>query len=286
MSEGANGLAGHSEGAAQDHGAPFSYRELQPSAELEHLVSSYWEFAVLRKRDGQEHGVFPDGCLSITYRRDASAGTSWLRVGGPFFDAFAAELGERVVFWGARVSPAALGLVLQRRADALQNRSLPAEQVFGDAASELHRALDRADSFFAAIELFAGYLRSRGFRPEAVDRAVAQAVHLIDDSQGVLRIAEAAARVGLGARQLGRRFRAAAGLTPKQYARARRLRAIAIGLAQQRAHGRGAGWASKASELGFSDQAHLSRELVSLTGRPPNRFAHDLAAIEHGLLVE
>lgn len=90
-----------------------------------------------------------------------------------------------------------------------------------------------------------------------------------------------AAAVGLSVRQLERRFRAAAGLTPKQFARVRRVRAAAVTLVKDE----GKGWAARAAEMGFADQPHLAREFVALTGCPPAAFAEDVAEIEHGDLL-
>jgi AraC-like DNA-binding protein len=85
----------------------------------------------------------------------------------------------------------------------------------------------------------------------------------------------------LSVRQLQRRFLNATGLTPKQFARVQRWRATAIKLAGDTE----SKLVDCAAELGFTDQAHLSRECASLTGRSPKSFTEKVRQIEHGNLV-
>lgn len=40
------------------------------------------------------------------------------------------------------------------------------------------------------------------------------------------------------------------------------------------------------SKVGFTDQAHLSHELISVTGRPPVSFARTVTRIKHGEIVK
>ena len=66
--------------------------------------------------------------------------------------------------------------------------------------------------------------------------------------------------VGLGERQLRRRFASAVGYGPKTFARVIRFRA-ALGLVRG-----GAALAEAALAAGYADQAHMTREMRSLAG--------------------
>jgi transcriptional regulator GlxA family with amidase domain len=114
------------------------------------------------------------------------------------------------------------------------------------------------------------------------DEKVFEAIELIDLTSGEIRIAELAERVGLSARQLERRFKKASGLSPKQYSRTRRIRAAAVHLVEQSQ----LNWAERAAETGFSDQAHLVHEFVSVTKRSPRDFADKVRQISHGKLLK
>ena len=49
----------------------FHYREIPPPEDLGHLVLSFWEFTVDAEAGGPiGHEIFPDGCISLLYRRN------------------------------------------------------------------------------------------------------------------------------------------------------------------------------------------------------------------------
>ena len=79
------------------------------------------------------------------------------------------------------------------------------------------------------------------------------------------QVAQVAERVGLSERQLARSFKRRLGLHPKRFARIARLRR-AVQAAKS-----GAGLAHAAAAAGFADQAHLSREMKTLTGLSPRQ---------------
>ena len=262
---------------------PISYCESAPSHDLSHIVLSYWEFIVAD--DTKEpfiHQVFADGCVSLVYYRNVKKESSWLHVVGPRLDSFRVEVSAGDSFWGLRLSPAACSLVLGCKPAILQNQILPFSQLKPPVGDKLLRRLNRTGGFAEAVAAYDSCLRSLGLKPTGVDREVAAAVGLIESSQGRARIAEVAAAVGLSIRQLERRFRASAGLTPKQFARIRRVRATAVTLLNDKEQN----WAARATEMGFADQSHLTREFVGVTGRSPVSFAEDIAEIEHGNLVK
>lgn len=74
--------------------------------------------------------------------------------------------------------------------------------------------------------------------------------------------------MGLSRRTLERLFQSEVGVAPKSFARIERLSAIADRLR----HG-ALSWAALAAELGYADQAHLTREVLELSGYTPRQFA-------------
>ena len=262
---------------------PVTYCESAASPDLAHVVLSYWEFAAAgNTKEPFIHQVFADGCVSLVYYRNVNKAASWLHVVGPRLDSFRVEVSAGDSFWGVRLSPAACSLVLGCNPSTLQNQILPFSQLLPPVGNKLLQQLDRTGSFAEAVATYDSFLRSLELKLTEVDQEVAAAVGLIESSQGRARITEVAAAVCLSVRQLERRFRAAAGLTPKQFARIRRVRATAVTLVNDKEKN----WAARATEMGFADQAHLTREFVAVTGRSPVPFAEDIAEIEHGNLVK
>jgi AraC-like DNA-binding protein len=260
-----------------------NYCELAPARDLAHVVLSYSQFTIAPDVRGPiVHEVITDGCVSLVYHRNPAKAASWLKIVGPRLEALRKEVYASDSFWIVRLSPAACRLVLGCAPATLRNQLLYCSQLLPKLTDELLLRLDACSNFAQAIAAYATCLSSLGIKPTDVDLEVAATVRLIEASQGQARISEVAAAVGLSVRQLERRFRAVTGLTPKQFARVRRLRATALALIE----GEEINWAARAAEMGFADQSHLTREFVALTGRSPVSFAEDLAQIEHGELVK
>lgn len=82
-----------------------------------------------------------------------------------------------------------------------------------------------------------------------------------------LRLEDIAARAGVGPRHLIRCFRDALGLTPQQYVRQARVRAVAALLR------RGERLAEAAAAVGFADQPHMTRSFRAVMGLTPAAYA-------------
>jgi len=261
-----------------------NYREQAASPDLAHIVLSYWEFTVSSgdANESRDHEIFPDGCVSLVYYKNGGNADSWLGVSGARLDSLRVKVFAGDVFWGARLSAPACRPVLNCAPSALQNRILPLSEFLPETTDELLQNMRASNNFAEALKAYESFLRSLEVKRGDVDGEVAVACELIEKSKGQAKIAETAAAVGLSVRQLERRFRRVTGFTPKQFARLRRLRATAVTLADDKE----TGWATRAAEMGFADQAHLTREFVRLTGRSPVAFAENVAKIEHGDLIK
>jgi len=84
-------------------------------------------------------------------------------------------------------------------------------------------------------------------------------------------VTELAERVGVGERQLQRICRRRIGLSPKWLLQRRRLQDAAARLGEVGPPA----LADLATELGYADQAHFTRDFTTVLGRPPGRFARE-----------
>jgi AraC-like DNA-binding protein len=176
-----------------------------------------------------------------------------------------------VRFW-----PDCGGPLIGRAAEGLRDAWLPAEAALGPEGARLRAALAAA-GLSAVDAAFDTWVSTRVACAPERDAVVREAVCAIVAQRGELSIAALAREVGLSGRQLLRRFRAATGLTPKEFARVRRLRSVTAGLLA----GDAGGWSATAARFGFADQAHLVHEFARMTGLTPTAFRARLAAIEH-----
>ena len=98
---------------------------------------------------------------------------------------------------------------------------------------------------------------------------ITTAAELAGHDRSVCRVEDLAARVGVGTRSLQRLFAEHIGLSPKKVIRRYRL----LEAAEAAEAGTEVSWARVAAELGFCDQAHLTREFTHAFGLPPARYA-------------
>lgn len=258
------------------------YREVAPPDEISRLVLSFWEFTVGAAASAPiQHEIFPDGCVSVFYHRNENFNTRRVFLSGLQPESIKVPVFASDIYWGMRISPAACARVLGSNPSNFQKQNAYEAKEFSHLTENLLEKLDACRDFAEAVAVYEKRLGELDFKPEDFDEKIAEAIRIIEENSGEIKIAELAEAVNLSLRQFERRFKNSSGLTPKQYARARRLRATAVSLVENE----NLNWANRAAEMGFTDQAHLTHEFVSVTGRSPNSFAEKVKQIEHGNLV-
>ncbi len=258
------------------------YRELLPSPDTAHLVFLYWEFANHPDGDDFFHEAMPDGTVSIIYNRNNRSGCQRLIVAGIRTEAAKYPILAGDVYLGMRIAPAACSTVLRCDPKAFEMENFLKKGAFEFLKSGMIDAFAKCRNLEDASEVFDGKLKSLGILPSQLDDMVAQSVSMIEESGGAVRISKIADALGVSVRHLQRRFRECSGITPKQYARIRRLYRTATVLTDNDS----VNLADLAANMGFADQAHMSRELATLTGRPPHSFAKQVRTIFHGDLAK
>ncbi len=263
--------------------ASMFYREIAASPEISHLVLSFWEFLTqVENPEPIVHEVFPDGCISLFYYRNKTADAYMLFISGLSLETRKTQIFAGDTYWGIRFSPAACAKILRSNPSEIQSQSLNESKDFSHITDGLLEKLSVCRNFEEAIKIYETQIKTLELNSDDVDEKIAEAVRIIEVNRGEVRISEIAEAISLSVRQLERRFRTSAGLSPKQFARARRIRATAVSLVEECEMN----WASRAAEMGFTDQAHLTHEFSMLTGRSPNSFAEKVKRIEHGELIK
>ncbi|MEU2616331.1 helix-turn-helix domain-containing protein [Micromonospora sp. NPDC007271] len=158
--------------------------------------------------------------------------------------------------------------------DDLVDQRLSLAELWGRSADRLVEAMARADTPERALTGLQTHLLPE-FRGAAhVDPLVSEAVQALMPWHSV-NIEALATRLALSASQLRRRCLQAVGVSPKVLQRTLRFQGfLALAQAGATASGRlGAdGVAGLAVDVGYADQAHLSRECLRLTGLTPSQL--------------
>ena len=98
---------------------------------------------------------------------------------------------------------------------------------------------------------------------------IAALVSRITDDPGLRRVDQLSAASGLTARTLQRLFADYVGVSPKWVMRRARLHEAA----ERADSGEPVDWAELAADLGYADQAHLTRDFTVTIGVSPTRYA-------------
>jgi AraC-like DNA-binding protein len=171
------------------------------------------------------------------------------------------------------LEPLGARLLLGRPAADLVGTVVPLDEVLGPDAERTVDRLRAAPDWparFARLEaaLARAAARHQDDRRVAVAGGVAEAWARIVGSGGAVEIHDLARDLGWSRRHLGERVRAELGLSPKVLARMVRFERVPHALRRPDPPG----LARLAAELGYYDQAHLTRDFHELAGCPPTRW--------------
>ncbi len=255
------------------------YREwVLPGAE--EVIACRWEQVteeVCEQGFGPGAGVYvqrvlPDGCADVIVTDSGSAFFV-----GPTAEVALPKLAPGSTLVGLRVRTEAIGAALGVPGYELRDRDLPLDDVIGPV-----RARQLIDALLGTEEFGGAWIRS-WVAGIAVDRRTAVAVRQLRTA-ATADVASIAAAVGMSGRQLRRVMLADVGLGPKTLQRIGRLQrflalaecarptgGVAGAPAGQAPAARGS-LAQWAAEVGYADQAHMTREVAALAATTPARL--------------
>jgi AraC-like DNA-binding protein len=200
----------------------------------------------------RDYRIVPDGCLDLIWTDDG------LLVAGPDTGPYLGSSAPDAWFVGLRFAPGTGPTVLGVPADELTDQRLPASDLWPTAyVRELTDRLAAADRPGRMLESLAIERLARVGPPDPAPIAIAR------DLGAGRSVAETARQAGFSERQLHRRCLSAFGYGPKTLARVLRVnRALALARS-------GMPLVDVGVYAGYADQAHLSREVRTLTGVSP-----------------
>lgn len=171
---------------------------------------------------------------------------------------------------GVKFRPGAFRAFTRGPVAGFADRRVPAAEVFGPGAVEVSRAVLAAPDGPAMARLAEDFLRPLlPPLPDPVALEAAAIVERITAEPAMFRVDRLAADLGLSVRRLQRLFAEYVGAAPKWVLRRARLHEAAA----RADHGVGIDWAALAADLGYADQAHLTRDFTAVVGAPPARYA-------------
>jgi AraC-like DNA-binding protein len=231
------------------------YRELRASGRPAPHVACVW------MRDPEPavrvHRIVPDGCADVVWLQGVG-----LRIAGPATGPVLSEVPAGAAAIGVRFRVGAAGSALGVPARELLDRMVALEDVWGRAARGLADRLDATATPHEAAAILTAEVAKRLPPPDEVDDVVRAAAARVAAARAPV---EALGKgLGVGERQLRRRFHDAVGYGPKTLQRVLRFQRF-LALAASRDDD----LAALAFAAGYADQPHLTRECTRLAGLPP-----------------
>lgn len=242
----------------------FALDRFPPAADLADLVERHW-LVSWELPDGREASVtlLPHPCVNLVL--DAGR----LAVAGVGIDRFTYTYRGTGRVFGVKFRPGAFLPFLGRPVGEITERMLPAEQLWGSAASDLAAATTRAARVEELIALVEAFLRACWPAPDPNVELVGHIVAALLHDRGISRVEDVSTRFDITPRSLQRLFARYVGVTPKWVLRRYRLHEAAAALAQEQDRP----WADVAAELGYFDQSHFIRDFTRAIGLTPVAYA-------------
>jgi AraC-like DNA-binding protein len=236
-----------------------------PSDDLAPFLDYFWVVRWdLRGRPPYEQAILPHPNVTLAFE------ASGARVFGVDRSIFTQRLTGEGRALGVRFRPGGFHPFYGKSIASLNDRVVPAGQVLGPPADEACAAVMSPGADDAAMVAAAeGLLRGCCPVPDPVACQVADMVERISTDQELRRVTALAEVFHLPERRLQRLFAEYVGVSPKWVMRRARL----LEAARRADAGDVVDWAALALDLGYADQAHLTRDFTATLGVPPARYA-------------
>ena len=259
----------------------FRLARYQPSDPLAPFVEYYWiPRWDLRGEPPHAQTILPHPNVHLVFE---ASGAGIFGVDRRLFTRSLSGLG---LAFGVRFLAGCFRPFWQAPISQLTDRVVPAARLFGPQAEKTRQAIMRVSAGSADSAGSAGSADSEeadawmigyaeallcSVRPEQdpVAEQVAALVSRITADPGLRRVDQLAAASGMTARSLQRLFADYVGVSPKWVMRRARLHEAA----ERADSGEPIDWASLAADLGYADQAHLTRDFTATIGISPTRYA-------------
>ena len=228
-----------------------AYAEWPAPVALRHAVACLWSAVAEEDADTL---VLPDACSDLIWEQGKGA-----YVAGPDTGPNPARARAGTTMFGVRFRASAGGPVLGLPLSELRDQRVDLADVLPAVARRLPATLDPQVAEISVLDLAA-----RLVADSEPDKVVAHAAHMLNDPR--IRTEDVAAELALSTRQFRRRCHDTAGYGPKTLQRILKFRRF---VARIDAWSENLDLAAIAADVGYADQAHLTRECARLAGLTP-----------------
>ena len=234
-----------------------------PATDLKYFVDYFWVVEWdLRGQEPHVQKTLPHPCVHLVFEADKTA------IFGVPNGVFERRLEGAARAFGVRFRPGGFRGVLGGPVLTITDRIIPLTGIYdfdvGVAEAEVLGAVEDAEM----IRITERLLRTRMPAPDDTIDLVHGIVDRIANDRDITRVDELAVQLNLGERALQRLFNEYVGVSPKWVIRRSRLHDAAARLDNAEE----VNLTQLAADLGYSDQAHFTRDFKTLVGRSPSDY--------------
>ncbi|MGA0557636.1 DUF6597 domain-containing transcriptional factor [Larkinella sp. VNQ87] len=268
------------------------YQKYQPAAHLRPFVECYyiWEnnqvltqpITVESPPNGFGSLVFNFGTpyqLQSPRRGTIAVPTSFLS--GQSTSSYQLGLQGQIGMVGAVFRPAGLNSLFGLPMYEFTDERVELAAVLGDRIHVIQDQIKETPDRAGRIGLLEAFLSNQLIQQGAVTDRTDYVANRIVDQRGIINIPSLMEELYVCRRQFERKFLQKVGVSPKYYARIRRVGYLCSLLASQRWNV--ADWHDVIYRAGYYDQSHFIREFTGFTGRVPSLYVRNNAELANFL---
>ncbi len=239
----------------------FNFARHAPSPEISAYVEHFWVVTWTDLAEPYEQRIVSHPTVNMTIAQD------FHRIAGVIKGGFSYTMRGSGRVLGTRFRPGGFRPLLGGPVSELTDRFVEIGEMYGTAGATMVEQVLAEPDPRAAIGLIERFLLSLAPEQDPLVEEVAALVAMAEGDVSMTRVDELATLSGRSVRSLQRLFRDYVGIGPKWVIRRFRLHEAAERVSQ------GFDLARLAAELGYTDQAHLTRDFTAAVGMPPAAYA-------------
>jgi AraC-like DNA-binding protein len=256
-----------------------AFYTLPPPPELRPFVRFFWVFELNGIRSADVPYVYrsmADGCPELLFHYKGlfrevpptpSVGSSRLTLHAQSSRFARYQIQEDFGIFGAYLYPFATEALLGIPADALSDTETSLEGLLGSPGRVLEERLLDCGTQWERHQILSGFLTAALRRRRPRGEAIHECVKKVIEQKGIVDISLLAQEQNLSARQFQRKFRKAAGYSPKRYTRILRFMEVA-----SRDRADFSSLTALAYAHAYYDQSHFIHEFKAFSGYAPREF--------------
>ncbi|MEA5139903.1 helix-turn-helix transcriptional regulator [Arcicella rigui] len=257
------------------------YKKINPPCHLQPFIECFyiWEMQL----DSKEPVIVesPPSCYASvvfnykTVYQVSSANKNFQSIPKSFITGQASKnyilkIDQSIGLIGIVFRPAALATIFGLEMYEFTDERFDLRAVMGKEIDTLQQQIEDAFSHEERIGFLVNFLNQKLLKYDCTPNRTDYAANLIIEKKGIININMLMDELYVSKRQFERQFLSKVGVSPKYYARMRRVGYLCNLLATQKWNIND--WQDLVFQMGYYDQAHFIRDFTSFTGKTPSVY--------------